>query len=133
MSSATKTKFIPLNDNVNLLVRIKFYNLFFIYNVVLNKNWKIYWSEQSFTGLGLKDWCLSWGRKIKYLHCKIIILLVKRIPSNGKYICCRNVSMSWKTQVYYKLFPGFGLCFYLESKHIIRGSWESCVSYAWQL
>ena len=27
--------------------------------IVLNKNWKIYWS-QSFTGLGSQDWCSSW-------------------------------------------------------------------------
>ena len=26
----------------------------------LNKNWKFYWSEQSFTGLGPADWCSSW-------------------------------------------------------------------------
>ena len=38
----------PRNEKLNLLVRIYFY-------IVLNKNWKIYWSEQSFTGLGLKD------------------------------------------------------------------------------
>ena len=25
------------------------------------KNWKIYWSQQSFTGLGPEDWCPSWG------------------------------------------------------------------------
>ena len=24
-------------------------------------NWKIYWSEQSFTGLGPENWCSSWG------------------------------------------------------------------------
>jgi len=28
--------------------------------VYLNKNWKIYWSKQSFTGLGPEDWCSSW-------------------------------------------------------------------------
>jgi hypothetical protein len=28
--------------------------------IVLNKNWKIYWSEQSFTGLGPEDWCSLW-------------------------------------------------------------------------
>jgi len=27
----------------------------------LNKNWKIYWSEQSFTGLGSEDRWSSWG------------------------------------------------------------------------
>jgi hypothetical protein len=27
--------------------------------IYLNKNWKIYWFEQSFTGLGPDDWCSS--------------------------------------------------------------------------
>ena len=46
------------NENLNLLHWIKF---IFIYIVVQNKNWKIYWSEQSFAGLGLEDRCSSWG------------------------------------------------------------------------
>jgi hypothetical protein len=33
----------------------------FIYNVVLNENWKFDWFEQSFTGLGPEDRCSSWG------------------------------------------------------------------------
>jgi hypothetical protein len=44
----------PRNENFNLLVQMKFLNLFYI---VLNKNWKIYWFEQSFTGLGTEDRC----------------------------------------------------------------------------
>jgi hypothetical protein len=46
------------NELLNLLVRIKFLNLFYIY---LNKNWKNYWSERSFTGLGPEDRHSSWG------------------------------------------------------------------------
>jgi len=54
----------PWNENWNLLVRMKFLNLFYIYmcGIYLNKNWKIYWSEQSFTGLGTEDRCSSWGQ-----------------------------------------------------------------------
>jgi hypothetical protein len=33
----------------------------FILHIYLNKNWKIYWSEQSSTGLGPEDRCLLWG------------------------------------------------------------------------
>ena len=52
----------PRNENLNLLVQIKFLNLFYIYiYIYLNKNWKIYWSEWSFTCLGQGDWCSSWG------------------------------------------------------------------------
>ena len=35
--------------------------IYFIYIIYLNKNWKMYWLEQSFTGLGLEDKCSSWG------------------------------------------------------------------------
>ena len=34
----------------------------------LNENWKINWSEQSFTGLEWEDWCSSWGLHIKLLY-----------------------------------------------------------------
>ena len=40
-SSWTEAKGSPRNENFNLLVRIKFFNLF-LYN--LKKKWKIYWS-----------------------------------------------------------------------------------------
>jgi hypothetical protein len=29
--------------------------------IYLNKTWKIYWSEQSFTGIGPEDQCSLWG------------------------------------------------------------------------
>jgi len=32
----------------------------FILYVYLNKNWKIYWSKQSYTGLGPEGQCSSW-------------------------------------------------------------------------
>jgi hypothetical protein len=50
----------PRNENFNLLLRIKFLNLF-LYGSILNKNWEIYWSEQNFAGLGPEDRCSSWG------------------------------------------------------------------------
>jgi hypothetical protein len=43
----------PRHDNLTLLVRIKILNLFLF--IALNKHGKIYWSEQSFTGLGPED------------------------------------------------------------------------------
>ena len=56
----------PQKENLNLLVRIKFLNLFILIYIVyiyiyLNKNWKIYWSEQNFTCLGPDDRSSSWG------------------------------------------------------------------------
>jgi hypothetical protein len=33
--------------------------------IILNKNWKIYWFKQSFTGLGPEHRCSSWGLQIK--------------------------------------------------------------------
>ena len=56
----------PQNENLNLLVGIKFFNLFILIYIVyiyiyLNKNWKIYWSEQNVTCLGPEDRSSSWG------------------------------------------------------------------------
>jgi len=48
----------PRNENFNLLV---IQILEFILYIYLNKNWKIYWSEQSFTGLGPEERCSSSG------------------------------------------------------------------------
>ena len=36
-------------------------NSWIYFYIVLNKNWKHYWFEQNFTGLGLQDRCSSWG------------------------------------------------------------------------
>jgi len=44
----------PRNENLDLLVRIKFYNFF---SYISKQNLKIYWPEQSFTGLGQEDRC----------------------------------------------------------------------------
>ena len=41
-------------------------NSWIYFYIVLNKNWKIYWSGESFTGLGPEDQCSSQG-----LHYKI--------------------------------------------------------------
>jgi hypothetical protein len=71
------------NENLNLLVWIKFLNLFYIY---INKNWKIYWSEQSFTGLGLESQCSSWGLdNVILFHCGYlrIILLFQSMGRGG--------------------------------------------------
>jgi hypothetical protein len=51
----------PWNEHLNLLVRIKFLNLFRYSS--LKQNWKSYWSEQSFTGL--RPWWLFVGKKVK--------------------------------------------------------------------
>jgi hypothetical protein len=48
----------PRNEKLILLVQIKFLCLHYIY-IYLNKIFKIYWSQQSFTGLGPEDQCLS--------------------------------------------------------------------------
>ena len=43
----------------------------------LNKNWKIYRSEQSFAGVGPEDWCWSWGLYISMVYSvRVIVLLI---------------------------------------------------------
>ena len=55
----------------------QFLEFIYIY-IYLNKNWKIYWSEQSFTGLGSKDRCSSWG--LNYLDVRTWLLF------SGRYL-----------------------------------------------
>ena len=45
----------------------------YLYIVLKKNNWKIYWSEQSFTGPGLEDRCSSWGLRIPVTEtiCKL--------------------------------------------------------------
>ena len=50
-SSKWKFEFTGLNQIFEYILYI---------HVHLNKNWQIYWSEQSFTDLGLEDLCSSW-------------------------------------------------------------------------
>ena len=61
----------PRNEHLNLLARIKFLNLSYIY---LNKNWKIYWSPNTVllvlcrgTGAHCED-CVSWS-SLWYRSC----------------------------------------------------------------
>ena len=42
-------------------------NSWIYFYIVLNKNWKVYRSKQSFTGLGPEDRCPSWGLLINIL------------------------------------------------------------------
>ena len=65
--------------NLNLLVSIKFLNLFYIYiYIYLNKNRNIYWSEKSFTGLGAEDRCSSWGLVTHHYFSVDLFLHVER-------------------------------------------------------
>ena len=45
------------------------WNYFYIQNVVLNKNWNIYWSEQNFIGLGPEGRCSSWWLLYPWDYC----------------------------------------------------------------
>ena len=53
-SSKWKFEFTGPNQILEFILHIYIY-------IYLNKNWKIYWSEWSFTCLGQGDWCSSWG------------------------------------------------------------------------
>ena len=54
--------------------------------IVLNKNWKIYWFKQSFTGLGSDDQCSSWG-----LHILVGFLLFSFAYIDSIYICTYKI------------------------------------------
>jgi hypothetical protein len=66
-------------------------NSWIYFHIVLNKNWKIYWSKQSFTSLCPQDRCSSWGL--------ILILFVDHLCSNLIFIIwyfCNNIA--WRYQ-----------------------------------
>jgi hypothetical protein len=52
--------------------------------IVLNKNWKIKWSEQNLTGLGPEDQCSSWGLWPYWLHLQMDLPLGLSLS----VICC---------------------------------------------
>ena len=49
----------------------------FIIFIYLNKNWKIYWSEQSVTDLGSEDQCSSWGLLRRTVSVIIVVSIFK--------------------------------------------------------
>ena len=42
--------------------------------IVLSKNWKMYWSEQKFIGLGPEDRCSSWGLLVVLETCYVLLV-----------------------------------------------------------
>jgi hypothetical protein len=77
---------------VLLEMEIKIYlsesNSLIYFHLVLDKNWKIYWSKQSFTGLCPQDWYSLWGL--------ILILFVDHLCSNFIFIIwyfCNNMNL----------------------------------------
>ena len=76
----------PRNENFNVLVQIKFLNIFLY--ISKKKLKKIYWSKQSFTGLGPEDWCSSWGMASSNLH----------LIMNQQY---KHLYKSWHTSFFF--------------------------------
>ena len=74
-------------------------------SIFLNKNWKIYQSEQNFTGLGPEDWCSLWGLgQVKIVFVSITKISVqmkykspsyKVIPIKGQPYCQVKVQRHW--------------------------------------
>ena len=119
------TMFSPPNENLNLFVRIKFLNLFLYTCVVLNKNWKIYWSEQSLTGRGLEDRCSLWGLNKVWLvvgrrtgaHCEDCVFLFDWSWAGGQVLIVRTVCF------WHHLAPI--ICpSYIVSMNFICGYWK---------
>ena len=67
--------------------------IYYIY-IYLNKNWNIYWSEQSFTGLGTEDQCSLWGLIIQ-LNLPTSIKQSPVLKVTFFLSCHRNFHMNW--------------------------------------
>jgi hypothetical protein len=81
------------NENLNLLVQIKFLNLF-LHNS-LQKNWKIYWSKQSFTGLGQEERCSSWGHDKNEIFNRTLLTVYTCFP-HGSWLDVKNLQANYK-------------------------------------
>ena len=46
---------------MKILIDLSESNSWIYFYIVLNKTWNIYWSEQSFTGVGTENWYSLWG------------------------------------------------------------------------
>jgi hypothetical protein len=57
---------------------MKICNSWIYFYIVLNKHWHMYWSEQSFNGLGPEDRCLSWGLLGIPETCYVLLVLGQR-------------------------------------------------------
>jgi hypothetical protein len=55
------------NNNDDMSFSLTFPQGLWVHFVYLINNWKIYWSEQSFVGLGPEDQGSSWGLKWRFL------------------------------------------------------------------
>jgi hypothetical protein len=58
--------------------------------LVLYKNWKIWWSKQSFTGLGPEDRCSSWGLN------KVLLVLGQRTGAHREDWVNKVVHNRWQ-------------------------------------
>jgi hypothetical protein len=66
-------------------------NSIIYFYILLNKNWKIYWSKQSFTGLGPENWCSLWG----LMHHRIMVQ-VNYTPSAIQEIISTCSLLIWR-------------------------------------
>jgi hypothetical protein len=81
----------------------------FILYIYLNKSWKIYWSEQSFTGLRSEEQCSSWGLDSGFLQVLWFFPPIELWPFRENINCmfnepCHsiewNIGDDWKYWMY---------------------------------
>jgi hypothetical protein len=111
----------------------------FILYIYLNKNWKIYRSEQSFTGLWPEDRCSSWGLKQQDLKGFILRKLLSNVSPIffSVRLHLLNVELEQKSKKgdsyvgqsqYYKYVDKFGFytdtcCGYLQQDNTWKDTW----------
>jgi len=114
-------------------------NLWIYFYIVLNKNWKIYWSEQSFTGLGPEYRCSSWGLPFRSGYTIVPFFSVRkdfrfRLLLNchtrecpPSYMATYSLQKVWP----YKRGGGVGWLLYLHDSHhtcLLVESWSLDIS-----
>jgi len=81
-------------------------NYWIYFYINLNKNWKIYWSEQNFSGLGAKDRCSSWELHlvIHFITRKNCFRYLKLMSPLNAAICTTISYTLWVEWHYLKTF-----------------------------
>jgi hypothetical protein len=100
--------------------------IYFYIHVVLNKNWKNYWSEQTFTGLGPEDRYSSWELVSDHLyHATLFQCSVCCRSLVNRFDCIFSCSHSNRVYILIAEIPGWTPSKVGRSHtlHLLHGYW----------
>jgi hypothetical protein len=118
----------PQNENLNLLVQIKFLNLLHTCNIYLNKNWKFTGPNKVLLVLGRRTG--AHREDMIYLHTFFVHCTISYINNSWKWIncmidCCINI----KWAIIFRLYIVWLIVVSTSSEQL----YSDCILYDWLL